>query len=107
MPIFQLIAIFAIAYQVPYLATTLAFLYACLGLFFFLVLLFLYLFERSYFYDAIHQAAIDSRARSTFTIWSSIITSSVLVGLLLVSFPISGAILGLAMLGALYIHTYA
>lgn len=107
MPIFQLVAIFIIAFQVPYLATTLAIFYTGLGLFFISVLLLMQIFNPQYLQETCHKAAIESRARSTFTIWSSIITSSFLVGTLLTFMPFAGVIFSIAMLIALYIHTYA
>ena len=107
MPIFQLVAIFIIAFQVPYLATTLAIFYTGLGLFFISVLLLMQIFNPQYLREACHEAAIKSRTRSTFTIWSSIISSGILVGTLLIFMPFAGVVFGIAMLIALYIHTYA
>ena len=107
MPIFQLVAIFIIAFQVPYLATTLAIFYTGLGLFFISVLLLMQIFNPQYLRETCHEAAIEFRARSTFAIWSSIISSGILVGTLLIFMPFAGVTFGIAMLIALYIHTYA
>lgn len=107
MPIFQLVAIFIIAFQVPYLATTLTIFYTGLGLFFISVLLLMQIFNPQYLQETCHEAAIESRTRSAFTIWSSIITSGILVGTLLTFMPFAGVVFGIAMLIALYIHTYA
>ena len=107
MPIFQLIAIFIIAFQVPYLATFLVFFYTGLSLFFIIVLLLMLIYDPQYLRETCHEAAIKSRARSTFTIWSSIISSGILVGTLLIFMPFAGVVFGIAMLIALYIHTYA
>ena len=107
MPIFQLVAIFIIAFQVPYLATFLVFFYTGLSLFFIIVLLLMLIYDPQYLRETCHEAAIESRTRSTFTIWSSIITSGILVGTLLTFMPFAGIIFSIAMLIALYIHTYA
>ena len=107
MPIFQLVAIFIIAFQVPYLATTLAIFYAGLGLFFISTLLLMQTFNPQYLQETCHEAAIESRAHSTFTIWSSIITSSFLVGTLLIFMPFAGVVFGITMLIVLFIHSYA
>ena len=107
MPIFQLVAIFIIAFQVPHLATFLVFFYTGLSLFFIFLLLLMLIYDPQYLREICHEAAIKSRARSTFTIWSSIITSSFLVGVLIAFMPFAGVVFGIAMLIALYIHTYA
>ena len=107
MPIFQLVAIFIIAFQVPYLATTLAVFYTGLGLFFIFLLLLMQIFDPQYLRETCREAAIKSRARSIFTIWSSIIASGILVGTLLTFMPFAGVVFSIVMLIALYIHTYA
>ena len=106
MPIFQLVAILIITFQVPYLATFLALFYAGLGIAFVLVLLYLQVQYPKYLSEIIHEAGTKSRARSPFTIWGSIITSGILVGTLLLFMPFAGVVFGIATLIALYIHTY-